>query len=225
MAELQEAVRVAPEDARVQCALGLALLERGDLAGAERHLTGAIRLDPKLPEAHNGLGTVQWRQGRLHAAMASFESELQVNPKHPSARNSQAYLLAEEGHVVEAMAMYRDVLDKNPEDAATCSSLAWLLATRPEAELRNGKRALELALQANKLTRYQHPVALNTLAAAYAEQGRFDEAVETAEKAIAAAKAVGQPAMVRDFERLLALYKQNKPYREALAPPHGAHTD
>jgi tetratricopeptide (TPR) repeat protein len=212
MAELEEALRVAPNNARVQCALGLALLERQDLDGAERHLADAIRLDPNLPEAHNGLGTVQWRQGDLDAAMASFGTELRINPNHPSARNNQAYLLAEEGHVREAMTVYRSLLEKNPNDAMTYNSLAWLLATQPEADLRDGKAAVELALKANKLTGFQHPVALNTLAAAYAEEGRFEEAIETSEKAIQTAQASGQQAMVHDFEHMLELYKQGQPY-------------
>ena len=69
-----------------------------------------------------------------------------------------------------------------PGDARLPGAMAWLLATSPEASLRDGARAVELAQRAVRLTGGREPDALDTLAAAYAEAGRFAEAVETAEQ-------------------------------------------
>jgi spermidine synthase len=109
---------------------------------------------------------------------------------------------------------YRDVLRLNPKDAMTCNNLAWLLATHPQAAVRNAAEAVELAERAVALTGRNHPVALNTLAAAYAEAGRFDDAIATAETAMQKARSMGQPAMAREISSLLALYRSGKPVRQ-----------
>ena len=98
------------------------------------------------------------------------------------------------------------------------NDLAWLLASRPQAEERDGARAVRFAERACELTQYQWTIMVGTLAAAYAEAGRFPEAVATAEKAIALATQAGDQALLARNRQLLELYGAGQPYHEPAAP-------
>jgi tetratricopeptide (TPR) repeat protein len=98
--------------------------------------------------------------------------------------------------------------------AINLNNLAWILATSKETHIRNGTRAVLLAEQACELTHYRETVMVGTLAAAYAETGRFDEAMATAEKACALASDSGEQELLRKNRELLALYRQHQPYHE-----------
>ncbi len=95
---------------------------------------------------------------------------------------------------------------------------AWTFATSPEAKVRNGRRAVELAERACELTHYQKTIYVGTLAAAYAEAGQFDEAMAAAEKACALAEKSGDPNLLQRNQELLALYRQHQPYHEISKP-------
>jgi hypothetical protein len=99
------------------------------------------------------------------------------------------------------------------------NNLAWRLATDPDATNRNGAKAVQLAEFACTFTDRQTPVLVGTLAAAYAEAGRFKEAIETAQKARDLAKAAGQPEVAEKNRQLLELYQSGRPCRE----PPGLH--
>jgi len=95
------------------------------------------------------------------------------------------------------------------------NNLAWLLATCSDGGIRDGKRAVQLAEHACKSTQSKVTVFLGTLAAAYAEAGRFDEAIATAQKACANASAKRETQLLQSNQNLLALYQQHQPYHEA----------
>ena len=107
------------------------------------------------------------------------------------------------------------MLRQDPNEQVALNSLAWLLATRPEATIRNGPEAVELAERAVAQHQEEQPELLDTLAAAYAEAGRFPEAVRTAEKALAAASQRENKALSDGIQQRLKLYRAGKPYREA----------
>ena len=96
----------------------------------------------------------------------------------------------------------------------TLNDLAWRLATHPLAAVRNGAEAVEHAERACELTQRQQPQLIGTLAAAYAEAGRFDDAVRAAENAITAASAAGLQEIVERNQFLLQLYRAGKPYHD-----------
>ena len=113
----------------------------------------------------------------------------------------------------KAAADYAKVVEINPESPVGQNGLAWLLCTAPDAKVRDGKRAVEAATKACELTNYKNGGYLDTLAAAYAEIGEFDKAVEWQEKAL---KAGDIPVKDLDAARKrLELFKQKKPYRES----------
>ena len=96
--------------------------------------------------------------------------------------------------------------------------LLWILATYEDGQLRDGAKAVRLAERACKLVNYEVPETLDTLAAAYAEAGQFDKAVETSEKAMQLALASGEKKLAKDIQSRLELYKAKRPYRESFSP-------
>jgi Flp pilus assembly protein TadD len=94
-----------------------------------------------------------------------------------------ALTLARHAKTDSAIEQYRQAIALQPEMLEALNNLAWLLATSGESRLRNGSEAVQLAQHACELTQNQQPLFLGTLAAAYAEVGRFDDAIRTAEKA------------------------------------------
>ncbi len=91
---------------------------------------------------------------------------------------------------------------------------AWMLATNPNASIRNGAEAMDLARRAVQLSAGRDPAILGTLAAAYAEAGRFPEAVETARKAAELAARQDKPSMAESLKAQIALYEAQKPFRQ-----------
>jgi tetratricopeptide (TPR) repeat protein len=102
----------------------------------------------------------------------------------------------------------------NPNLARALNNLAWVLAASPDAGLRNGAEAVRLAERACELTHHGEPLFIGTLAAAYAEAGRFPEAVITAEKAEHLATNTGLTAVAAENRQWLELYRAGKPYHE-----------
>ena len=100
--------------------------------------------------------------------------------------------LVQHGRIPEAIEQYRIILQRNPDQLLALNNLAWLLATDDDSQWRNGTEAVRLAERACDLTHYQTPAFLGTLAAAYAEAGRFDDAVKTEEMVIALVNATGE---------------------------------
>ncbi len=118
----------------------------------------------------------------------------------------------------EAMNQYRRVLELDTNSVAALNDLALLRATASDPQLRNGKEAVFLAERACQLTQYKVPFLVGTLAAAYAEAGRFDEAVASAEKARTLALAQGQEEIAAKNEQLLELYKSGRAYHQDAGP-------
>jgi tetratricopeptide (TPR) repeat protein len=121
------------------------------------------------------------------------------------------------GQFQDAVGHYHEALRLNPDSTGALNNLAWLLATCSDASVRNGARAVQLAERACQLTDYRQTLFVGTLAAAYAEAGRFDDAMATAERAIALARKNGESALLQRNRELLELYRAHKPYRDAVS--------
>ena len=158
------------------------------------------------------------RQGQLAAAVTLFEQALQEQPEDLRARLGLAMSLTETGKGRDAMPAYRQVLEHDPLNVIALNNLACLLASHPDDALRNGKEAVQLAELACATASHPAtatlPTALGTLASAYAEVGRFDDAVRTAKEAIARATAAGYRPMAQELEMQLRWYENGLPYRE-----------
>jgi tetratricopeptide (TPR) repeat protein len=114
--------------------------------------------------------------------------------------------------VDEAITHFQKALQIKPDSAKAQNNLAWVLATALQASLRNGNKAVELAQRANQLTGDGNPVVLGTLAAAYAEAGRFPEAVATAQRALQLAETQSNPALADALRSQMKLYQAGFPF-------------
>ncbi len=123
-------------------------------------------------------------------------------------------LLSSTGQHGEALAHLQAAFAANPGDVTIASNLAWVLATSPEKMHRNGHRAVQLAELACKGTAYKSPPLLDTLAAAYAEAGQFDQAIQTTLKAIEIVRSDSK-ASTATLESRLKLYRAGRPYHES----------
>ena len=126
----------------------------------------------------------------------------------PSADCADAYLNL--GKQAEAIADYEKAIKLEPKEEGVLNNLAWVLATSPDAKLRDGKRAIQLATQACELSDYKLAYILSTLAAAYAESGDFQKAIQWSSKAVE----IGDKDHDTSLKKELESYKAGKPWRE-----------
>jgi len=203
-----------PDHAGAHYNLGHAALAQGQPKQAAEHFGQATRADPEYAEAHQQLAAVLQRMGELNQARESLERAMELKPSDAALHGQLGMLLAQSGHAKQAIAAYRKAMELGPEKFEVPNNLAWLLATHPDAGIRNGVEAVQLAESAVKLGGRQHAFLLGTLAAAYAEAGRFPDAIKTVEEAIELAKKNGQEELVRKNSELLATYREGRPWRE-----------
>ena len=192
--------------------LGLAYFQQRRADEAITQFQKALEIQPDNAEARYNLGTVLIQQGRLDEAIAQLQKALEIQPNNASAHKNLGIALLQQGHLDEAIAHFKKSLEIRPNQVEIQNNLAWLLATSPQASLRNGSQAIELAQRANQLAGAKNPNVLCTLAAAYAEAGRFSEAVETAQRALSLAGAQDNTALADDIQSQLKLYQAGVPF-------------
>ena len=208
IAQFHQALRIRPDAAETCYDLGIALLRKGRSKEAIPPLERAVAIQPGLAEAHSELGNALLREGRVDEAILHFQKAVQADPKLASA-------LLRRGRADDAKAQYEAAIAAQPGNAFLLNNLAWVLATCPNPAVRNGARAVDLAEQAERLAAGSNPSILGTLAAAYAETGRFSEAVSTAQRALKLATAQTNAAQVGPLRAQLGLYQAGSPFRDA----------
>jgi protein O-mannosyl-transferase len=207
-------VQLTPSNAGAHYNLGHVAVAQGQAQQAAEHFATAIRLDPKYVEAHLQLGLLRQRLGQFDHARRSIERALALRPADAAIHAHLGALFVQSGHPKEAIQAYRKAIEVNPQMFEAPNNLAWLLATYPDAEIRNDAEAVQLAERAVELGRRQHAFLLGTLAAAYAEAGRFADAIKAAEEAIQLAEKNGQENLAAINRELLVHYREGRPWRE-----------
>ena len=175
-----------------------------------------VRLNPQSAEAHNNLGKALDKQGQDAQAEQHLREALRLYPEYAEARYNLGVLLIHLGEHPEAAKHLGGVIQAKPKHVTALNNLAWIYATHPQDSLRDAAEAVRLAERACELTERKVPGCLDTLAAAYAEAGRFDDAVGTAKEAIQLAKANRQQEVAAEIQARLAFYQQGQPYREPI---------
>jgi len=214
LVHFQQALQINPRYAEAHINLGYVLLHMGRDDEALMHFQQALQINPDDVDAHNNLGSALLLMGRLDEAIIQFRQTLQINPGNAVAHLNLGKALLRVGREDEALAHYQRALQINPRSLNILNDLAWVLATVSPAALRDGRQAMELAEQADQIAGGENPVILRTLAAAYAEVGRFDDAVRTAQKAMNLAQAAGQSGLVEQLEGQLKLYAAKLPFHQ-----------
>lgn len=151
--------------------------------------------------------------GRTAEARQSFRIAIRNNPQLGEAYYRLGASYMAEGEFSEAASVLRQGLLAILQDMRLLERLAWILATSPHVASRNGEEAVRLAGQACRLVRYKDAQCLDTLAAAYAECGRFDEAIQTIQRALVLTSAGEQAARVATLQRRLERYAAGRPLR------------
>jgi tetratricopeptide (TPR) repeat protein len=207
MVHFREALRLDPELAPAHNNMAIALEGVGRTDEALVHYREAVRIAPADPLGRLNLGAVLAGSGRPEEAVAQFREVVRQSPGLPEGHLALADALAQQGRAREAIAEYRAALRERPDWPVASDRLAWILATTADPELRDPADAVTLATVAVQRGGDADPVRLRTLAAAQAAAGQRDEAVATAERALALARASGQEQLARDLSERLARYR------------------
>ena len=219
---LSESLRIAPDfigghinpdNAAIHYNLGNAFLVKRRFDDATSHYQKALQLRPDYADVYENFGNALWQRGKVDQAIEQWQQALSVRPDDPNLHASLGTALARNRLFEEAVAHYEKSLASAEPSVVTLNNFALLLATCSEAEFRDGFRATELAKQADALSAGQNPSVVRTLAAAYAETGRFKEATDTAERALELGLARSDSTLVNDVRLDLDLYQLNLPRR------------
>ena len=210
--QFSEIIRLHPTNIFAHEYLGHALVAEGKYAEAQAEYQAALQLMPDDADLQTTLAA-NTQKITASQTLAGLNEILKTNST-PEIHVQIAAMQTILGDYPEAVEHDREALRLNPDSPDGLNNLAWLLATCPDAKVRDGARAVELAEHACQLTQFKATVFLGTLAAAYAEAGRFNDATTTAQKACALASAAGEKELLKRNQELLALYQSHQPYHE-----------
>ncbi len=216
--EFIAALRYNPADRRPRQDLVKLLTAKGDLDSAARYLHEGLATDPGDSEMATTLGMVLLRQGQAAEAANVYDAALRSRPNDVALRMLLADSLMAAGEIERGLQEFRAVLASQPENASAANNLAWILATHPDDAIRNGAEAVRVAEAMVTGVGGEQPNVLDTLAAAYAECERFEEAAATAAKGAAIAQAAGQGELASKLERRRQQYLAHQPLRDTSLP-------
>ena len=179
---MEQAMQLDPKYAGTHFLMGNSLSNQWKLDQAVKQFEAALAAEPKHAETaafHAGLALALAGQGRIDEAADHARLAIQANPSNLGAHYVLACGLAAHNQARQAEEEFRRALDavQPSESPDVDNNRAFIMATCPVASLRNASEAVKLAERADKKTGGRQPYILDTLAAAYAEAGRFDEAV------------------------------------------------
>jgi tetratricopeptide (TPR) repeat protein len=214
MIMFSNAARLNPGLAQARWNLGSAYLLKGKVAEGLAEMKRAVQLSPEDIEAHRKIADKLIKLGKAAEALPYCEVVVQAEPEDAHAYFVLGSACLATKRLAPALANFKEALRLAPDTPECMNALAWIYATSPQAELRNGPAAVRLAEEACKLTKRQRPATLDTLAAAYAEAGRFDDAVKTTEELRALAASAHDTNTVDTARQRLELYQARKPYRD-----------
>jgi tetratricopeptide (TPR) repeat protein len=184
----------------------------GQFSGAAADLEKVRKLLPKNAEVLLQLAMLYSAAKRQSQAIEVFNKVIGLEADNWLAYRGRGDAYLNSGRQGKAIADYEKALKQMPEHSGLLNNLAWVLATSPDEKLRNGKKSVELATTACKITKYKEGHILSTLAAAYAETGNFDEAVKWSNKAVE----VGGEENRKQLQQELKSYQAKKPWRELM---------
>jgi tetratricopeptide (TPR) repeat protein len=211
IADLSKAIALEPQNAAIYYSRATAWHKKGKLATAIHDYSKAIELRPANANYYRERGKAWLAKGVYDQAVSDFSKIIEMDGRNAEAFYLRGMVWEEKRQYQKALDDFDQVLKINRADDQALNALAWLLATCPDAQYRDGQKALRLASYAVALDKRGE--YLDTLAAAQAETGDFEGAVATQEKAIALFKRrKGDAELKRQAIKQLELYKQGKPF-------------
>lgn len=197
--------------------LGDTLERKGEISGAVKCYLEAIKIRPGYAKAYNNLGVIFAAQNKVEAAIFFLSKALQISPRYAGAHYNLGKIYANLNDPGKAILHYKKALQFDPNMIQALYQMSWIRSTHEDKKYRNGKEAVKLATILCKITQFHQPLALDVLAAAYAETGRYDEAISTADKAYEMALMQGPASLAQGLEQRLKLYQNKRAYRQAFS--------
>jgi len=208
-------VEVTHNNSVAHCELGHALDQSGKPNEALGPYFKALQINPNYAEAHNNIGVILACQNKDKEAIIHFYEALRIDAGYAGAYYNLGKIYANQGRVKESILNYRKALRFSPDMTEALYNLAWILACCEDEKYRDGEEAVKLAEKLCRITRYNQPLALDALAAAYAETEKFDAAALTAKKGLKLALNQGPKELVLGLKKRLKLYHGKRPYRQS----------
>jgi tetratricopeptide (TPR) repeat protein len=218
LAEWKKALEIDPDDARANNGIAIALSVSGDSDGAIAHLRKATRISPDFFEAYYNLGLELAKKNRVNEAIDAWLNTVRIRPSFAAGQENLGYAFYLQGKFADSLTHLRLALEADPDRVSDLNLAASVLATCPDSSLRNSADALALADRAQTLTHGQDAAILDTVSAAYAEAGRFPNAIEVEQEAIKVATQQGKTALTDTLKAHLTRYESNAPLREPPDP-------
>jgi tetratricopeptide (TPR) repeat protein len=210
-AEFEEMLRRNPDDARAYALRAELLQKIGHDEPAREAANTAVQLDRKLALPHDVLGRIYARKQDVPSADREFDEAERLAPGHVREALASAYHFQHNRNYVQTEAEFRQMAALFPRSANAQNALAWFLATCPDRARRNGREAIRYANQACELTKWSDAGIIDTLAAAYAEVGDFDNAIKYLTDALA--KPEQTAGEWKHLEQHLVAFKRREPWR------------
>jgi protein O-mannosyl-transferase len=207
----QQALRIKPNSVEALNNMGRILIDREKIKEAENYFNKALTIDPDSWMARKNLAIAGYKKGKLDESIIVLEEVLAAKPEWNDTyyHLGSIYLLKNDPE--KTIRYWKKVLENEPQWGDAANNLAWLLATYSNPRFRDPAEAIRIAKIAIEINK-QNPGVMDTLAAAYASAGKFDEAIETAQKAMEISINIGQKQLASKLAKRLKLYKAQKPY-------------
>jgi len=209
IADFTEVLRIEPNKAGAYLARGRAYCEKKEYGAGIKDITEAVRLNPNDTWAYEARGWAHRNVGEYAKAMADYDRAIQLDPENASALYNRGGLYGLKGEFAKAVADLKEAIRLAPRLAGPYKDLAWIWAACPDGKHRDGKRAIEYALKACELSAWKDVKCYGTLAAAYAEQGQFEEAIKVATRGLTIASEE-EKSLLRSN---IGLYRSGRPLR------------
>jgi protein O-mannosyl-transferase len=194
--------------------LGIVFLRQGKLDDAISLLQAAVNLRPDNSPAHENLAKALLQKGEVSEALIHYQKLLELQPDNIEVHNIVGTVLVQQGRIREGVEEWQKVLVIQPDNGNAMSNLAWIFATSPEDSLRDGAKAVQLAEGALHISGRRIPLIFRTLAAAYAENGEFSKAIQTAQQGVELANNQGNSALATELQGNIVLYQEQRPLRD-----------
>jgi tetratricopeptide (TPR) repeat protein/cell division septation protein DedD len=212
IADCSQAIQYNPGSAKAYNNRGFAYIFKESYEMALSDFDRAIAINPRYVDAHSNRCLAEIRQQRYAHAVKDCSQALAINPRSAKALYNRGFARDRQGDHAGALDDYIQALKINPDYIEVFNNIAWILATSQDERLRDGPRAVALAEKA--LAHTTDVNFLDTLAAAYAEAGRYDEAVAMENRVVSILAARGTVSDLRPHVERLSLYEEGRPYRD-----------
>jgi tetratricopeptide (TPR) repeat protein len=215
MTEYRRALELNPENVQAHNNLATLLDAGGQKMEALSEYQTALRLQPDSVGTHDNLGTLYMELGQFDDAEKQYTEAAQLEPMDWHAPYLMGKALLKQSDDAGAIPYLQRAVANAPDNSHVLNFVGQVLASDADDKVRNGASALELASKANDLSGGIQPDVLDTLAMAYAENGQFSQAQQTAEGAIKLFTALNLTNKVEEISRRLQLYQNNEPFRQS----------